>query len=123
MRRARTRAAAAMLRSAARNAAVRVQAAREQALFHRDTLLPLRERVVDETLRQYNAMNATVFALLSAKRDHIDGGRAYVEALRDYWMARAELDQLLAGRLPRGAAALGPNDGPAMGSTSAGAPH
>ena len=34
----------------------------------------------------------------------IGTARAYVYALREYWTARAEVDQLLAGRLPRGAA-------------------
>jgi cobalt-zinc-cadmium efflux system outer membrane protein len=78
---------------------------------------------VDETLRQYNAMNATVFALLSAKRDHIEGGRAYVEALRDYWTARAELEQLLAGRLPRGGGAPGAAGGSAPGMPPSGDAH
>jgi cobalt-zinc-cadmium efflux system outer membrane protein len=44
-------------------------------------------------------MNIGVFQLLSAKRDQVETARAWVEALRDYWIARAELDQLLAGRL------------------------
>jgi outer membrane protein TolC len=121
--RARIRGTAAMVRAAARNMTVRVQAAREQALFYRDTLLPLRQRVVDETLRHYNAMNTSVFALLSAKRDHIEAGRAYVEALRDYWTARAELEQLLAGRLPRGAGSAAAEGDSAAGSAAPAAEH
>jgi cobalt-zinc-cadmium efflux system outer membrane protein len=52
----------------------------------------------------FNAMNLGVFQLMQAKRDQIEAARAYVQALREYWTARAEVDQLLAGRLPRRAA-------------------
>lgn len=48
-------------------------------------------------------MNTSVFQLLIARRDQIEAGRAYVEALREYWLAAADLEQLLAGRLPEGA--------------------
>ena len=40
-----------------------------------------------------------VFQLLEAKRGEIDAGRMYVEALRDYWIARAELERAIGGRL------------------------
>jgi cobalt-zinc-cadmium efflux system outer membrane protein len=46
-------------------------------------------------------MAVGVFQLLSARRDQVETGRAYVETLRDYWVARAELEQLLAGRFTR----------------------
>ena len=64
--------------------------------------MPLRERIVSETQLAYNAMTVGVFELLQAKREQIHAGRAYVEALRSYWTAQAEVDQLLAGRLPAG---------------------
>lgn len=96
---ARLRGVATMVRATARTLSVRLRTAREQALFYQDRLLPLRQRVVDETQLQYNAMNTGIFQLLAAKRDQIEVGRAYVEALRDYWVTRAEMEQLLAGRL------------------------
>ena len=61
----------------------------------------MRARILDETLRQYNAMQLGVFQVLAAKRDQVQTGRAYVEALRDYWRTRAALDTVLAGRLQR----------------------
>ncbi|MBK7580137.1 MAG: TolC family protein [Myxococcales bacterium] len=85
---------AIQVRSAARTTAATLSVARERVRFYETVLLPLRERVVAETQLQYNAMNAGVFQLIAAKRDQVETGRAYVEALRDYWLTRAEHEQL-----------------------------
>lgn len=74
--------------------------ARERAHFYRETLLPLREEVLQQSLVQYNAMNLGVFELLTARRTLIDTARQYVESLRDYWVSRAVLEQVLAGGRP-----------------------
>jgi cobalt-zinc-cadmium efflux system outer membrane protein len=37
--------------------------------------------------------------LLQAKQNEIEAGRAYVETLRDYWKARAELEKAVGGQL------------------------
>jgi cobalt-zinc-cadmium efflux system outer membrane protein len=95
-------AVAIAIRAAARSAVTRLIAARDRVFYYKRVLLPLRDRIVNETQLQYNAMNVGVFQLLVARRDQIETGRAYVEALRDYWIARAEVEQLLAGRLVRG---------------------
>ena len=98
----RHRALATAIRAAARASASRLLIARERALYIKTVLLPLRERIVTETQLAYNAMTVGVFQLLESKREQIQAGRAYVEALRGYWTAQAEMDQLLAGRLPAG---------------------
>ena len=98
----RHRALATAIRAAARAASSRLLIARERALYIKTVLLPLRERIVSETQLAYNAMTVGVFQLLESKREQIQAGRAYVEALRSYWTAQAEVDQLLAGRLPAG---------------------
>ena len=69
--------------------------------YSRDILLPLRERIVSETQLQYNAMQLGVFELLRAREQQIQAAIAYIETLRDYWLARTDLGQLLSGRLPR----------------------
>jgi cobalt-zinc-cadmium efflux system outer membrane protein len=92
---------AVRIRAISRAAAARLEHSRARALYFKRVILPLRERIVNETQLQFNAMSAGAFQLLAAKRDQVEAGRAYVEALRDYWIARAELDQLLAGRLVR----------------------
>jgi cobalt-zinc-cadmium efflux system outer membrane protein len=92
---------AVRIRAAARAAASRLDVAGKNATYYQEVLLPLRQRIVDETQLQFNAMSVGVFQLLQAKRDQIDSARAYVAVLREYWVARAEVDQLLSGRLPR----------------------
>jgi outer membrane protein, heavy metal efflux system len=81
---------------AARDRALSAQARVEQ---YRDTVLPLRERVVQQTLLQYNAMQIGVFQLLQARRDQLEAARNYVVTLHEYWRSRAALEQILAGRL------------------------
>ncbi len=62
-----------------------------------DVVMPLRKRVLDETVLQYNAMNANTFELLMARRDMVDVGRQYIEALRRYWSSMAEAKALRRG--------------------------
>lgn len=90
------------VRAAARRAATRAEYARQQALYARDVVLPLRMRLSELTQLHYNGMFVGVFQLLDAKRREIDAARDYVTALRDHWLARAALDQIEAGRLPGG---------------------
>lgn len=101
MRRARGRHAglALRVRSAVRTAARNLVTLHDSALHYRDHLLPARERIVEETQLMYNAMSVGAFELFQAKRDQVHTESAYVDVLEDYWIARAELDQLLAGRL------------------------
>jgi cobalt-zinc-cadmium efflux system outer membrane protein len=88
------------LRSTAQAVRERVQGAEDRALYYRDILLPLRERIVHETQLQYNAMQLGVIDLLRAREQQIQVAVAYVDTLLDYWLARTELEQLLSGRLP-----------------------
>lgn len=98
-------ATAVEIRAAARAARNRAKSAQERARHYREVLLPARQEVIAQTVLQYNAMQIGVFQLLQARRDQLDTGRMYIETLREYWQTRAELDQILAGRL---AGAIGP---------------
>ena len=62
-----------------------------------DVVMPLRKRVLDQTVLHYNAMNASTFELLSARRDMVDVGRQYIDALRRYWLAVAAAKALRRG--------------------------
>lgn len=92
-------ATAVSLRAAIRVARNRLKSAEERVRHYRTVILPLRERVVSETVLQYNAMQIGVFQLLQARRDQVGAASAYIQTLREYWQARAALDQLLSGRL------------------------
>jgi cobalt-zinc-cadmium efflux system outer membrane protein len=85
------------VRSAARTAVARVRLARDRALYLRQVVLPLQSRIVENSQRQYNAMTISVFQLLQARQEQIGAGAQYVESLRGYWLARSELDLILAG--------------------------
>jgi cobalt-zinc-cadmium efflux system outer membrane protein len=88
------------VRAMARAVYEQLQGAQDRALYYRDILLPLLERIVNETQLQYNAMQLGVFDLLRAREQQIRVAVAYIETLRDYWLARTDLEQLLSGRLP-----------------------
>jgi cobalt-zinc-cadmium efflux system outer membrane protein len=80
-------------------------------VYYRDILLPLHERIVNETQLQYNAMQLGPLQLLRAREQQIETAVRYVETLREYWIARADLVQVSSGRLPSSmtAAISGPN--------------
>jgi len=87
------------VRSQVRRARTRMETSRRLAEQYRTVLLPLRAKVFQQTQLEYNAMLAGVFQLLLAKRDEIDAGASYIEALRDYWLARTELESAVGGEL------------------------
>ncbi|HOI56985.1 MAG TPA: TolC family protein, partial [Phycisphaerae bacterium] len=88
------------VRAAARSARHRLLYARQQALYYRTVIVPLRQQITAETLLQYNAMQLGVFDLLMAKQQEVDAGRRALEALRDYWIARSDMELILKGRTP-----------------------
>lgn len=92
-------ATAVRLRSRVRAAYSATLEARDRAAHYERVLLPLRQSIVDETQLHYNAMQVSAFQLLQAKRDHIETGAQYVQALRDYWLSRAAMEQILSGRM------------------------
>jgi outer membrane protein, heavy metal efflux system len=94
---ARHIARAVEVRSAARRLRQRVDALDAQVSFIRDEQLPKAARLVRETLRNYNAMQIGVFDVFAVKEQEIDAARDYVETLRDAWLARVDLEELLAG--------------------------
>lgn len=95
----RLNAAAITIRAATRSARARALSAEQRVRRYHDQLLPLRERILAQTLLEYNAMQVGVFRLLEARREQLEAQRAYLATLREYWRARATLEQLLAGRL------------------------
>jgi cobalt-zinc-cadmium efflux system outer membrane protein len=96
---------AVRIRATARVVEERVRAARDRALYYRDIVLPLQERIVNEAQLQYNAMQVGVFQLLRDRERQIEIGAAYVDTLREYWLAWTDLALLSSGRLPASAGA------------------
>ncbi len=87
-------------RSEVREARDRMLASRDLARYYRETLLPQRVRILDQTLRYYNLLFNGAFDLLLAKQAEVEAEKAHVSAWRDYWIAKAELERALGGAWP-----------------------
>ena len=72
---------------------------REIARFYQDELLPGKRRILNESLTQYNAMEIENFELFSTKAEEARTERESLEAVRDYWITRAELERAVGGNL------------------------
>ncbi len=90
----------------------------EIARHFRDEIVPLKKRISEENQLRYNGMLIGVFELLADARSQIGSVQGYIDALRDFWIAQADLDMALVGK-PSLAAATGP----AMAADSGAATH
>ena len=68
------------------------------AKHFRDEIVPLKKRISEENLLRYNGMLIGVFELLADARSQIAGVNAAIDALRDFWIAQADLDMALVGK-------------------------
>jgi cobalt-zinc-cadmium efflux system outer membrane protein len=84
-------------RSEARAARERLLEARARADYLRTVVVPRRQRIVSLTQLEYNAMQRGVFDLIRAHQGLVDARREQVLAIRDYWLARTELDAAMSG--------------------------
>ena len=89
-------------RSDVRAARDRLVAARDLAEHYRKVVIPAREQIVRLSMKQFNFMLVGVNDVLLAKRDQYDAYQQYIDAVRDYWIARSELRRVVGGKLPPG---------------------
>ncbi len=68
------------------------------ARHYRDEIVPLRRRIGEENLLRYNGMLIDVFELLADARTQIGSVIGYIDALRDFWLATADLEMARIGR-------------------------
>jgi outer membrane protein TolC len=87
-------------RSEVRESYAGYRSAFDAARLYRDELVPLRKRISEEMLLRYNGMLASVFELLADTRESVAAVHAYIEALRDFWIAESELQMALTGGSP-----------------------
>jgi len=87
------------IRSEVREACDQVIAARDLTSDIGKHLLPTRQQALNLTLQQYNFMLKGAYDLLLAKQNEVAAERSYIEAWRDYWIARAELERAVGGSL------------------------
>ena len=68
------------------------------AKHYRDDVVPTAKRISDENVLRYNGMFISVFELLADARSQIGAVNASIDALRDFWLAQANLDMALIGK-------------------------
>lgn len=78
----------------------RMAAARARALRHVQELIPQRETIVARMREMQNYMLVGQFELILARQQEFDAYQSYLEAVRDYWLARAELEHAVGAPLP-----------------------
>ena len=67
---------------------------------YRTGLIPQREAVVEQAGREVNFMLIGAFDLILVKQQQYDAYAGYLKAVRDYWVARAELTRAVGRKLP-----------------------
>ena len=78
----------------------RVTIARDITDRYRNSLVPSATSAVARRQERVNFMLDSVFELIRAKRDEYDAWQAYLESVRDYWIARTALRAAVGGQLP-----------------------
>ena len=97
---AHERALAVGIRSEVRAARGRLAAMRDVVERYAKVVVPMREQAVSLSQEQYNAMLLGAYQLLAAKQNEVDAYRGFIDALRDYWIARADLERAVASAIP-----------------------
>ena len=93
----RLAATAIAARSEVREASSAYRTAYDTARHYRDEIVPLRRKISEETLLRYNAMLISTFELLADAREQVAAVNAYLEALREFWLAESDIQGALTG--------------------------
>ena len=88
------------------------------ARHYREEVVPIRKRIGEENLLRYNGMLIGVFELLADARAQIASVNNAIDALRDFWLAEADLQMAMIGKPTPGSAPRA-----ATASAEAGAGH
>lgn len=84
-------------RSEARSAYTAYRATYDIARHYRDSVLPLRTKIEEQSLLTYNGMITNTFELLADTRAKIGAALLAVNAKRDFWLAEAGLSAAVYG--------------------------
>jgi outer membrane protein, heavy metal efflux system len=74
-----------------------VAEARARVEYYRNVIVPRRQRIVELTKLEHNAMLVGTFQLLEAKKNELEARRDFIDAQHDYWDARTRLDGAVLG--------------------------
>jgi len=106
--------------SEVRDAYTAYRTAYDLAQHYRDEIVPLRKKISEENLLRYNGMLISIFDLLADAREQVSSVNAYIQALKDFWLADASLQLSLNGS---GGGGIQMSSGGDMPMASAGGGH
>ena len=78
---------------------VQLTALREKTRFYQTQVVPTRQAITENMLLHYNGMLVGNFQLFETRAEQLEAEQQAVETLRDYWVARAELERTVGGAL------------------------
>jgi outer membrane protein TolC len=84
-------------RSQIRQAYDNYRASFDLARQERDEAVPLRKALAEQNLLRYNASLVSIFELLADAREQVASVDGYIQSVRDFWIAKSELDSALVG--------------------------
>jgi cobalt-zinc-cadmium efflux system outer membrane protein len=90
---------AIQIRSEVREARGTLKINRDQVAYFKKVVVPLNVKSVNQTLLQYNAMQVNTYDLFLTKQRELDSEREYIQAWRDYWISRTQLEEAVGGDL------------------------
>ena len=82
-----------------RQALVDAETGHAMALEYRDSLIPQREAIVARSQEFHDYMFIGAFELIAARQLEYDAYQGYIEAVRDFWLARVELARAVGASL------------------------
>ena len=85
-------------RSEIREAYANYRASYDIARHYRDEVVPLKKRISQENQLRYNGMFISVFDLLADARSQITSVNSAIDALKDFWLAQADLEMSMTGK-------------------------
>ena len=91
--------AAVAARSEARESYLGYRTAYDVATHYRDHIIPLRKRISQEVLLRYNGMLLSAQDLMTDSREQAGAVSSYIDALKEFWTAHANLEAALGARL------------------------
>ena len=87
------------IQSEVREARENLKMNRDLVDYYKKTVLPLDLKIVNDSQLQFNAMQKNNYDLFLSKQQELESEKDYIGAWRDYWIARAELEQAVGGKL------------------------
>jgi outer membrane protein TolC len=85
------------VRSEARSAYLAYRSTYDIARHYRNSVLPLRSAIEEQSLLTYNGMITSTFELIADTREKIDSTILAVNAKRDFWLAEASIAPVIYG--------------------------